>query len=136
MNDKAFFDTNVLVYAHTDIDIKKRQAAQDLISGKKYTVISTQVLQEISNTLFRKFKHSWPDVSSVIQQLIAYNRIHSNTAETIARAIDIAARYGFSFYDSLIVASALETGCSILYSEDMQHEQKIDNILTILNPFA
>ena len=55
---------------------------------------------------------------------------------TMHRALDIAARYGFSWYDSLIVATALEAGCDTLYTEDLQHGQVIDNRLTVTNPFV
>jgi predicted nucleic acid-binding protein len=61
--------------------------------------------------------------------------MHPITPATILAALTVAERYGFSHYDSLIVATALEAGCSTLYSEDMQHGQLIDNRLTIINPF-
>ena len=63
------------------------------------------------------------------------NELYTNTANTIHLACQIAQRYHFSFYDSLIIAAALEANCSILYSEDMHHEQVIEKRLTIRNPF-
>jgi len=63
------------------------------------------------------------------------NNLHTNTKITILKACEIAARYQFSFYDSMIVAAALESNCEILYTEDMQHNQIINNTLTIINPF-
>jgi predicted nucleic acid-binding protein len=57
------------------------------------------------------------------------------TVDTHDRGLDIAERFGFSLYDSMIVSSALESGCTVLYSEDMQHGQKIDAQLVVLNPF-
>jgi predicted nucleic acid-binding protein len=65
-----------------------------------------------------------------------YDTIKSNTQSTIFLACDIAKRYGYSYYDSLIIASTLECNCSVLYSEDMQHGQIIENSLKIINPFA
>jgi len=66
----------------------------------------------------------------------AHNSIlHINTESTIVQACKIAERYGFSFYDSLIISAALECECSILYSEDMSNGQVIDKILKIVNPF-
>jgi len=58
------------------------------------------------------------------------------TVDTHERGLDIAERFGFSLYDSMIVSSALQFGCSVLYSEDMQHGQEIDGQLMIINPFV
>ena len=63
------------------------------------------------------------------------NEVHTNSFTTIQRACKIAERYSFSFYDSLIVAAALESGCLILFSEDLQHGQVIEKVLTVKNPF-
>ncbi len=62
--------------------------------------------------------------------------LHINTEDTILQACRIASQYGFSFYDSLIISAALESDCTVLYSGDMQHNQIIDNRLTIINPFV
>lgn len=61
MSDRVFFDTNILVYAHTDLNIAKQSTAQALIINSP-SFISTQVIQELANTLYRKFKHPWKDV--------------------------------------------------------------------------
>ncbi len=71
----------------------------------------------------------------MLQELQENSTLHVNASSTIERAIEIADRYRFSFYDSLILASALEAGCSFLYSEDMQNGQTIAEVLTIKNPF-
>ena len=63
------------------------------------------------------------------------NNLHTNTQITIIKACEIAERYRFSFYDSMIITAALESNCEILYSEDMQHNQTIDDTLKIINPF-
>jgi len=63
------------------------------------------------------------------------NEVYTNSFATIQRACQVAQRYGFSFYDSLIVAAALEADCVVLYSEDLQHEQVIEQTLTVKNPF-
>lgn len=64
------------------------------------------------------------------------NFVHINTESTINLACKIADRYSFSFYDSLIISAALESNCSILYSEDLNSGQVIDKKLKIVNPFA
>ncbi|MBL7906267.1 MAG: PIN domain-containing protein [Bacteroidales bacterium] len=70
-----------------------------------------------------------------MQELTLNYQIFINTPETIIHACEIKDKYRYSFYDSLIIASALEAGCNSLYSEDMQHNQMIENTLRILNPF-
>jgi predicted nucleic acid-binding protein len=134
-SDKVFLDTNIIVYAHTDLEPQKQKTAQQIIAEHQ-TVISTQVLQETANTLVRKFNHSWSDITKVTAEAIQNNILHVNTDSTILDAFRIAERYGFSFYDSLIISAALECGCNILYSEDMHHGQLIENRLKIVNPFV
>lgn len=132
MKDRIFVDTNILVYALLD-DSHKQQTALDLLQSG--CVISTQVLNEFTNVARKKAKLEWQeihDLSNAIQSL----------AETIPlglaihnRALKIATSYGYSFYDSLIVAAALESECDLLFSEDMQHKQRIETVV-ISNPFA
>ena len=134
MSDKCFLDTNILIYAHTDLDLPKQNAAQQAIASED-TCLSTQVLQEFANILFKKFQFTWSDIQTVLMEAISNNNLHTNSAFTISEACRIAGRYGFSFYDSLIIAAALETDCSLLLSEDMHHGIVIDQKLTIKNPF-
>jgi predicted nucleic acid-binding protein len=67
--------------------------------------------------------------------VVKNNNVHVNTESTIIQACKVAERYGFSFYDSLIISAALECDCSILYSEDLNHSQIIEQKLKIVNPF-
>lgn len=127
-------DTNIVIYAHTDLDVRKQRIAQDIVASEN-TVLSTQVLQEMAHILFKKFQFAWPDIQTVLKETKSYNDIHMNSALTISEACRIAERYRFSFYDSFIIAAALENDCSILFSEDMQHGMAIDEKLTIKNPF-
>ena len=55
--------------------------------------------------------------------------------ETIQHAIKLKGKYHYSYFDSLAIATAFEAGCSVLYSEDLQHNQKMEGKLTIINPF-
>lgn len=134
MNDKIFVDTNVLIYLYSNDDkIKKDKAFGAIL--KNDIMISTQVLIEFTNISFRKLKLSSDAINSLIEELESNFEIHLNTANTIKKAIKIADVYKYSWFDSLIIASALECGCSVLLSEDMQHKQLIENKLTIINPF-
>ncbi len=67
--------------------------------------------------------------------LMQESRVHPITPVTVIAALAIAERYGFSHFDSLIIATAMDAGCDTLYSEDMQDGQLIDNRLTVINPF-
>lgn len=134
MNDKVFLDTNILVYAHTDINEPKQSAAQALIRDN-VSFISTQVLQELAQTLSRKFAHSWPDIQSVLTESAKNSSLITNNEETILTACSLAGRYKYSFYDSLIISAALQCDCTVLYSEDLHSGQLIEKRLRIINPF-
>jgi len=131
--ERIFIDSNVMIYAYFKQDEKKQRVSKQLIAQN--AVISTQVLQEMTNTLHRKMKVDYSIVRSILQECLQNCDINTNTSDTVFLALDIAKRYGFSFYDSLIIAAALESKCTTLYSEDMHDNQRIEN-LTIKNPFT
>jgi predicted nucleic acid-binding protein len=135
MQDKVFLDTNIVIYAYSTTDSNKQKTAKRLIMTGN-TIISTQVLQEIINTFCRKLKVDYDTVKDLLQECIEnVDHLSINSQLTVFRACDVAKRYGFSFYDSLIIAAALENNCTILYSEDLQHNQVIERRLRIVNPF-
>ncbi len=135
MKDKCFVDTNILVYCYTKDEPLKQERAL-AVCNTTDTYISTQVLTELSNTLKKKFNLEWKNIISVITEINLGFRIFANKPNTIEQACQIADKYNYSFYDSLIIAAALACNCSILYTEDMQDGQVIENRLTILNPFV
>jgi predicted nucleic acid-binding protein len=132
MSARVFFDTTILVYIGTKGDLRSPTAGMLLRAGG---VISTQVLNEFANVSRKKLRHEW---DAIRQHLLDLRRLCEPvlpvTLATHEEALRIAQRYGYSIYDSLMIASALEAGCAILYSEDMQHGQTIGP-LTIRNPF-
>lgn len=134
MNDKIFFDTNVILYAYSVAIDHKNSVAKSLINITN-SIISTQVLQEMCNVLIKKFKLDQVSILKTVLELNKNFSVKMNNGGTIKEALKIHFKYHYSFYDSLIIASALENECSILYSEDLQHNQKIENSLTIINPF-
>ncbi len=99
-------------------------------------VVSVQVLNEFAAVASRKLGMSWSEIRDVLGPIRAVSKVAAVTVETHDRGIQIAERYGFSFYDAMIVASALHAGCKILSSEDLQDGQVIDRQLRIRNPFA
>ena len=133
--NKVFIDSNVVIYVYSSSEKSKQQVARKIVK-ENYTVISTQVLQEMSNTLGRKYKLDYSSIKETLQECIySNNEVYTNQQQTILKACDVAERYQFSFYDSLIISAALDSNCNILYSEDLQHNQIIDGVLTIINPF-
>ena len=133
MSDKAFIDTNVLVYAAIKNDSRSARA-EALLSVER--VISVQVLNEFVSVARRRFQLSWEEVKTALQWIrILCSDPVPLTTDTHDEAVTIAEQYGYKFYDSLIVAAALQAGCSTLYSEDMRDGQVIHGTLTIRNPF-
>ena len=136
MKDRVFLDTNILIYAYSNDEKQKQRIALELIN--KYSqniIISTQVINELTNVLFKKFKIDAPIIEESILELDNIFKIKQFSLTTQIKAIHIKEKYKLQYYDSLIVSSALENNCTILYSEDMQNSQIIDNKLTITNPF-
>lgn len=129
---KAFLDTNILVYAFSD-DARNAVAEQLLGKGGE---ISIQVVNEFSNVARRKLGFDWAQISEAVGAVRTLCRaIHPLDLETHAEAIRLAQQHGFSFYDALIVSSALRAKCDLLYTEDMQNGRLIDGTLRIENPF-
>lgn len=134
-NDKCFIDTNILIYCYSSSELTKQAIARSLVDrGNIY--ISTQVCKEFANTAKRKLNLGWALISQILETFNNSATVHTNALETIQYACKIAERYQYSFYDSLIISAALSCNCNILFSEDMQHNQLIDNRLKIVNPFA
>jgi predicted nucleic acid-binding protein len=132
MSDKAFFDTNVFVYAIIQDDPRSDRAEELIAEGG---AVSVQVLSEFAAVARRKTKMPWVEIRRALDGIKALCPDPLPiTLGTHGGALAIAERYGYKIYDALIVASALEARCTILYSEDMQDGQVIDGI-TIRNPF-
>jgi predicted nucleic acid-binding protein len=136
MPDKVFLDTNILIYAYSEDEADKQTTALGLLEQfESRVIISKQVINEIANILFKKFKLSSDAIESTLLELDTVIPIVDFDITTQIKAIRLKNKYNLQFYDALIVATALENQCTILYSEDMQHEQIIDGSLMIVNPF-
>ena len=133
MSDKPFLDTNVVLYAFRQGDARSQRAEILLAAGG---TLSVQVLNEFVNVARRKLNKSWKEVRRALGILRVFCPDPAPvTIETHDRAVQIAERYGYSIFDSLIVAAALERQCETLYSEDLQAGQVIEGRLRIKNPF-
>lgn len=137
MKDKEFIDTNILVYAKLEDEenIRKRDIAIALIQQIGVCpVISVQVLNEFASVLI---KHQIPNyvILKAVQEIVEDTNVISLDVNLLWETWRIRDKYLFSYWDSMIISAALMGGCNILYSEDFQHEQIIENNLRIINPF-
>ena len=139
MSDRFFLDTNIFVYSATDDDPAKARIATELIRKAIAThkgVVSYQVVQEFFNLALKRFEHrmNFEDrqeyLARVFRPLL---KIHSSLA-LYEEALRLHTANKLQWYDALIVGAARESGCAILYSEDLQHGQKFGS-LKIVNPF-
>jgi len=130
----VFLDTNIVIYAYSVDQVKKCQIARALIEAGS-AVISTQVLNEYCNSTRKKYPHLFDRVEETLHELLAVLDVRDLMPSTSLQAVQLTRRYGYSYYDSLILASALEAECSILVSEDMHNGMLIDERLRIVNPF-
>lgn len=137
MSAEFFVDTNIFVYQLEALDERKKKLADAVIDNALSNgCISFQVVQECLNTVVRKAEIPL-DAAGARRYLdnVLYPlwRVMPS-AQLYAQGISLQARYPYSFYDSLIIAAALEAGCKRLLTEDLQHGQQIDG-LKIENPF-
>ena len=133
MSDRAFIDSNVLIYTMVSGDSRRERAQQLVAQGG---VISVQVLNEFVAVARRKMRMPWEDVIAALNAVrVLFPSPVSITLDTHEVALKIARQHGFGIHDAQIVSSAIEANCSTLYSEDMQDGQVIDGRLTIRSPF-
>ena len=136
MKDKAFIDTNILVYLYSNSEMEKQGIARSLIFESNIDIfISTQVLGEFTNVLYKKYDYSINTIKTAITDFKNNFSIHNIKTETVERALEMMQTYKYSYWDSLIIASAIENNCSVLYSEDLHHNQILEQKLRIINPF-
>ncbi|TDE11998.1 PIN domain-containing protein [Dyadobacter psychrotolerans] len=128
----VFVDSNVILYLF-DKDGAKKEIAERIIAGSPY--INSQVLVEVGNVCKKKFGYSKSDIIGIWADLISDCLCVGLEESTMKAAIDLIKRYDFQFFDSIIVASAIEVKCSTLFSEAMQDGLIVSGTLTISNPF-
>jgi predicted nucleic acid-binding protein len=131
-NADFFVDSNIVLYAFDNATFKKK-IVFDLI--KKKPIISTQVIMESVNICIRRFKFPKEVAYQNGINLIDTCSLKLIDETTLLSTFKISLRYQFSHWDSLIISSALQNNCSILFSEDLQDGQMIEKKLIIINPF-
>jgi len=137
MIEKVFIDSNVFIYAYTGDDNQKHSVARDLLRSNVLSneiIVSAQVLSEFYSVMTR-YQYPHREIKLCLNEIIEQVKVMPIELETIKLCILIKEKYKYSWWDSLVLASALENDCSILYSEDLQCNQVIENKLKIFNPF-
>lgn len=129
----AFADTNIVVYAYGVAPAKATKAKTILNAAP---VISTQVINEFHNVARRKLGLDMATRHRVAADLLQSCRVIAVDQAIVAAAMRIEARYQVSYWDALIIAAALASGCDTLYSEDLQDGQIFEERLTVKNPFT
>ncbi len=144
MSDKrVFIDTNIFIYALTQPKDKHElfkhdksiELLKNILHDDKTIIVSLQVLNELHINMLKKFKIADEIVLNTIKEtLLDIAKVVGLEYSTYHFAFDMRQKYNLSYWDSLVIASALEHHCTTLYSEDMQHNQIIEKQLKIVNP--
>ena len=135
MSGKVFLDTNVLIYFYSENEKTKRTTACKALNDND-CVTSTQTLSEASNVWFNKFKWDSNKIKDHIDNIESVcDDIAVVKKSTIDKALNLKNKYNYSYYDSLILATALESGCSEIFTEDLHDGQIIEDTLQVLNIF-
>ena len=135
---KVFFDSNILIYFADGADPQKQQIAEKLIKNAVINdngVISTQSLQEFFAATTRKLMCSKEKAKDYLENFKDSFVVEQISVTHILKAVDICIKNQFSFWDSLILAAAIQSGCVICYSEDLTNGQLVEGV-KIVNPFA
>lgn len=130
---RAFFDTNVLLYL-LSADARKADRAEAVMEAGG--MVSVQVLNEFASVALRKLRMGWDEIHEVLGLIRQVCTVLPLTPGTHDRGLGLARAHGLAVYDAMIVAAALEAGCSTLMTEDMQHGRVFDGQLTVCNPFT
>ena len=136
MKIKVFVDTNILIYLQEGLDKSKHEIAVSLfekLADENVIALSTQVLQEFYVAMTKKLGQD-PVAIKRILQLFEKFEINTIQVDAIQEAIDISILNKLSYWDSLIIASAIESKCKFIYTEDLNHGQVIKGV-KIVNPF-
>lgn len=138
MSDKVFIDSNIWLYAliESDESIDKHHEAKQCIASAENIVISTQVVNEVCVNLLRKGKKDMAYIAQFIFDFTSAYQTLAQTTEDLMTASTIRTDYHVSYWDSLMITSALRAECQVLYSEDMQNGLYVYKRLLIQNPLT
>ena len=133
--DRAFIDTNIFIYLYSASEQAKREQCEQLVDEYD-RFVSTQVLNEFCNVAIKKLAMPASAVRDAVSEICEGCNLILVDDDTVQKALDFCEKYKYSDYDSLILASAIESDCRYIISEDLQAGQLIDGKLTIVSPFS
>jgi predicted nucleic acid-binding protein len=133
MEGRIFIDTNLLIYYVSD-DLQKKEIVRDLLLSAKSISVSSQVITEFVAVSLKKKINPPEETISFAREFMELFEVSAVDAAVILRSFEIMQTHKFSSWDSLIIAAALQSKASVLYTEDLQHGQKIEK-MKIVNPF-
>ena len=131
--NKIAIDTNILLYSIDKDDSRKLNIAVKLIENNP--TIFSQNISEFMNVLLNKWKYPKAQLGLIVSEILDSCLLMSTSTRAYKNSFELIKKYDFQVFDSIIIASALEAGCTILYSEDMHNGLIIENQLEIINPF-
>ena len=134
MSDKVFLDTNILVYLHSFDEPRKRQTSTELFSSFQCCT-SVQALNEFCYVSIKKQRRSRDEIEQALRNICDACQVSSISVTTMSHALKLHETYGYQFFDCLMLASAIENGCTQIMTEDMSSGHIIEQKLTIRNPF-
>lgn len=138
MKDKCFLDTNLLVYLYDENEIEKQKSVITFLKSlrkKQQAVLSVQTLGEFFNVTTKKLKISKEQSMFFCNEIRHMYPVYEISTENVFHAMQISKTTNFSYWDSLIIAMAIDTDCSVLYSEDLNPGQQVEGV-RIINPFT
>lgn len=139
-DERCFVDSNIWIYAVTQseaIPPNPRHEAAKVLTRTIQPYISVQVINEVSYNLVKKFKFTESDIQTLVKSFYRTYTVCPMMDEVLLlEASSIRQRYNISFWDSMLVSTAIQSQCSLFYTEDMRHGLIVNDVLTIVNPFA
>ena len=133
MNDKVFLDTSLWIYLYSD-KVKGRKIKQLVTDRFENIIVSTQVLGELFHVLTKKGLKDKKEAKEIVSEIAGHFQVAAISLPTVNHAVNLHVKHGYSYWDSLIISSAMENGCKLLYTEDLQGDQVIDGKLKIETP--
>jgi predicted nucleic acid-binding protein len=130
-----FLDSNIWIYAFANNQDPRKQAIAANLIDSPGVIISTQVINEVNVNLIKKSAFTEAQIQQLIDSFYQGCQVIEFDRSLLTMASDLRTRYLISYWDSLIVASAITSGTSTIYTEDMQNGLVINQQLQIVNPF-
>ncbi len=131
---RCFVDTNIWLYAFIEAEDAQKSLAAKAVLQKPDVVVSIQVINEVCVNMLRKVSLAEKEIQALITAFYEKYTVTTIDKVTLLKASELRETYSLSYWDSLIVANALNSDCAVLYSEDMQDGLHIEQRLTIINP--